>query len=67
MKLKPPVFKNAWPAFRKQMSVWSPKRLARILERIYEAEEMIKSAGPTGNAVISRLIGELSNAASKAR
>lgn len=67
MKLRPPVFKNMWPAFRAKMGIWSPKRLARMLERIYEAEEMIKSAGPTGAAVLTRLIADLSNAAAQLR
>ena len=67
MKLRPPVFKNQWPAFRAQMSLWPPKRLARILERIYDAEAKIKSAGPIGQAIIQKLIGDLSNAAARAK
>ena len=66
MKLKPPVFKQAWPAFRKLMSLWPPKRLTRILERVYECEAGIKAAGPTGNAIIRKLINELSQVAAKA-
>lgn len=67
MKLRPPVFKNMWPAFRAKMAIWSPRCLARLIERIYESEEMIKSAGPTGNAVLARLIADLSNAAAQLR
>lgn len=67
MKLRPPVFRNQWPAFRQQMTLWPPKRLARILERIYEAEAAIKQAGPTAEAIIAKLIGELSQAAAKAK
>ena len=67
MKLRPPVFKSDWPAFRANMSLWTPKRLARILERIYDAEATIKDAGPTGHAIIRRLIGELSNVAARGR
>ena len=67
MKLRPPVFKNAWPAFRQKLAIWSPKRLTRILERIYEAEEIIKSAGPTGEAILQRLIADLSQAAEQAK
>lgn len=66
MKLRPPVFKNAWPVFRAQMSLWSPKRLARILERIYDAEATIKNAGPAGTPIVRRLIGELSAVAERA-
>lgn len=67
MKLRPPVFKNAWPAFRQKLGIWSPKRLTRVLERVYDAEEMIKSAGPTGDAILQRLIADLSHAAEQAR
>jgi len=67
MKLRPPVFRNQWPAFRKHMTLWPPKRLARILERIYEAESAIKQAGPTGQAILQKLVGELSLAASRAK
>ena len=67
MKLRPPVFRNLWPSFRKQMTMWPPRRLARILERIYDAEAQIKQAGPTGDAIIRKLIGELSLVAAKAK
>ena len=65
MKLRPPIFKQIWPAFRKLMSLWPPKRLARILERVYECESDIKIAGPTGNAIIRKLINELSQVAAR--
>ncbi|MEM9669672.1 MAG: DNA polymerase III subunit delta [Pseudomonadota bacterium] len=63
MKLRPPVFKSDWPAFRSLMGLWSPKRLARILERIYEAEASIKQAGAMGDAQIRHLLLDLSKAA----
>lgn len=67
MKLKPPIFQNAWPAFRAIMVLWPPRRLARILERIYESEASIKTAGPMGEAILRKLIGELSAVAARAR
>lgn len=67
MKLRPPVFKNAWPEFRSQMSLWSPKRLARILERVYETESQIKIAGPLSEAIIRKLIFDLSSVAAQSK
>jgi len=67
MKLRPPVFKSDWPVFRSKMTLWTPKRLARIIERIYDAEATIKSSGPMGDAIIRKLISELSNVAASAR
>ena len=59
MKLRPPVFRNAWPQFRALMGIWSPKKLTRILERIHDAEQRVKSAGPTGNALVRKLLTDL--------
>ncbi|MEO9970645.1 MAG: DNA polymerase III subunit delta [Hyphomonadaceae bacterium] len=67
MKLKPPVFKNAWPAFRAKLSLWSPKRLARLIERIYDAEEASRTAGGLGLPVVRKLVADLSNVAAKAK
>lgn len=67
MKLRPPVFKQSWPAFRALLALWSPKRLARVLERIYDAEATIKSAGPLGEPVIRQLLNDLATAASAVR
>jgi DNA polymerase-3 subunit delta len=67
MKLKPPVFKQAWPAFRARLSLWSPKRLARLLERIYAAEETARTAGGLAAPVVRKLIADLANVASKAK
>ncbi|MEO0883211.1 MAG: DNA polymerase III subunit delta [Pseudomonadota bacterium] len=67
MKLRPPVFKSDWPAFRTLMSIWSPKRLSRTLERIYDAEATIKTAGPLGDALIRQLLLDLSRAAAAAK
>jgi len=63
MKLRPPVFKSDWPAFRNIMSLWSPKRLSRTLERIYDAEAEIKQAGPLGDGLVRQLFLDLAKAA----
>ena len=65
MKLRPPVFRNDWPKFRTLMNIWPPKRLKRILERVYDAEESIKTAGPTGGPLIRKLISELTHVAAQ--
>ena len=67
MKLKPPVFKQAWPAFRARLSLWSPKRLARLIERIYAAEEAARTAGHLAAPVLRKLIADLTNVAAKAK
>lgn len=66
-KLRPPVYPNDWPAFRDRMALWPPKRLSRILERIYEAEAMIKEYGHTGDAIVLKLISELAVTAARSR
>lgn len=67
MKLRPPVFKQAWPAFRARLSLWSPKRLARLLERVYAAEEASRTASGLGSPIVRKLIADLANVASKAK
>ncbi|KCZ91761.1 DNA polymerase III subunit delta [Hyphomonas johnsonii] len=66
MKLRPPVWQSDWPAFRARLAKWPPKRLARILERIYEAERQAKSGGASASPVVRVLITELARAAAAA-
>ena len=63
MKLRPPVWQSEWPAFSKRLRSWSPKRLARILERIYDAERQVKIEGPSGEPVLRMLMNDLARAA----
>ena len=67
MKLRPPVFKSAWPAFRGQMALWPSPRLLRLLERIYETELAAKTAGGLASAGVRRLVGDLTLAANRAK
>ena len=67
MKLRPPVFRSDWPAFRNMLALWSPKRLARVLERVYDTERQTKMAGPLGEAALRQLITDLSSAAAAAK
>lgn len=65
-KLRPPVFRTDWPAFRNLMALWPPKRLVRTLERIYDAEAQTKQAGPLGEALLRQLVADLCLAAERA-
>ncbi|MEL6258977.1 MAG: DNA polymerase III subunit delta [Pseudomonadota bacterium] len=63
MRLRPPVFKSAWPAFKARLDRWPPARLVRILERIYEAERLAKNAAATAEPALNTLILDLAKAA----
>lgn len=65
--LRPPVWPNEWPDFRKRMNTWPPKRLLRILERIHDAETQAKTAGATADPIIRLLINDLARVAEAAR
>lgn len=65
--LRPPVWPNDWPAFRKRMNTWTPKRLMRIMERIYDAERQAKTAGATAEPIVRLLINDLARVAEAAR
>lgn len=59
MKLRPPVFNNQWPAFRQRLSKWPGRRLHRILERLYDAEQQVKSSGTGSEAIVRMLMNDL--------
>lgn len=63
MKLRPPVWQSEWPRFSKRLQNWSPKRVARIIERVYEAEQQVKTAGPSGEAVLRILMKDIARVA----
>ncbi|MBK8197964.1 MAG: DNA polymerase III subunit delta [Acidobacteria bacterium] len=65
--LRPPVWPNEWPAFRKRMNTWTPKRLMRIMERIHDAERQAKTAGPTAEPIVRLLINDLARVAEAGR
>ncbi len=56
MKLRPPVFRSAWPAFRDLMAIWTPAKLSRLIERLYDCERDLKTAGRHGDALVRTLI-----------
>ena len=63
MKLRPPVWQSDWPAFSKRLRSWPPKRIARIIERVYEAEQQVKIAGPSGTPVLRILMKDIARVA----
>ena len=63
MKLRPPVWQSDWPAFSARLRNWPPKRIARIIERVYEAEQQVKTAGPTGAPVLRTLMKDIARVA----
>jgi len=65
--LRPPVWPNEWPAFRKRMNTWTPRRLMRIMERIHDAERQAKTAGATAEPIVRLLINDLARVAEGAR
>lgn len=67
MKLRPPVWKTEWPAFSNRLRQWSPKRLMRILERAYEAEQQVKTAGTSAEPVLRMLMNDLARVAAGGR
>ncbi|KCZ59970.1 DNA polymerase III subunit delta [Hyphomonas chukchiensis] len=66
MKLRPPVWQSDWPAFRARLGKWPQKRLMRIMERIYEAEQQAKSGSGSADPVVRVLMNELGQAAARA-
>jgi len=67
MKLRPPVWQSAWPSYKARLGRWPVRRLTRVLERIYDAEEQAKRAGGSADAVVRMLMNELARAAEAAR
>lgn len=67
MKLRPPVWQSEWPAFSARLRNWSPKRIARIIERVYEAEQQVKTSGPTGQPVLRMLMKDIARVAAGPR
>lgn len=63
MKLRPPVWQSEWPTFNARLRKWPAKRLMRIMERIYEAEEQAKSGSGSADPVVRILMNEIARAA----
>ena len=66
MKLRPPVWQNEWPAYNARLRKWPAKRLMRIMERIYEAEQQAKSGSGSADPAVRVLMNEIARAAEMA-
>lgn len=66
MKLKPPVFKNSWRAFRAKMDLWPATRLLRLLERIHDTEENAKLGSALAEPGLRDLVKSIAMTASRA-
>jgi len=63
MKLRPPVWQSEWGLFSARLRKWPTKRLMRVMERIYEAEQQAKSGSGSADPVIRVLMNEIARAA----
>lgn len=57
--LRPPVFFKVASAFQSQLRLWSPRRLAQILERLVDAEARCKTTGMPADAVCGQALTEI--------
>jgi DNA polymerase-3 subunit delta len=65
MRLRPPVFWKQKDGFRAQLRRWPLERLSQALERLLDAEIACKSSGGIADALASRCLFELSQAAAR--
>lgn len=65
-QLRPPVWPDQWPVFRKKLSAWSEARLIRLVGRIEACEAQVKSAGSIGDAAIRLFLNDIARAAAAA-
>ncbi len=55
MKLKPPVWKNEWPAFAARLRKWPATRLVRLVERLHDLEHLSKQQGGAADPATRQL------------
>lgn len=65
--LRPPVFFKQAGRFQAQLRWWKPADLGRALERLIEAEIKCKSTGAPSEAICSRALMTIANAANRRR
>ena len=63
MKLRPPVWKSEWPAYRARLGRWSLHRLTLAMARLHDAEADIKKAGGLAASSLRQLIRSFAMAA----
>lgn len=65
--LRPPVFFKQAARFEAQLRWWNPAELGRAFERLIEAEVKCKSTGAPAEAICSRALMTIANAANRRR
>ena len=63
--LRPPVFFAQQGAFRRQVSIWSPRALQSALTQSLETETQVKTAGAPADILVGRLLLALGQYANK--
>jgi len=66
-KLRPPIFGPAWAAFARRLNQWPPMKLSRLLERVHDCEYDAKQSGPIADALLKRLVSDITRQASTRR
>lgn len=66
-RLRPPVFFKLQTPVRRQLRIWSPKALAKALERLMETEAACKRTGAPAELLTTRTLFGLTVQAARAR
>ncbi|MEM1106828.1 MAG: DNA polymerase III subunit delta [Pseudomonadota bacterium] len=66
-RLRPPVWRDQWPAFRDCLRLWPPASLVRALARIRDTEADAKLAAAMSAPSLRRLVASLSQHAAARR
>ncbi|MEM9739590.1 MAG: DNA polymerase III subunit delta [Pseudomonadota bacterium] len=59
MRLRPPVWRDHWPAFRDTLRYWSPTMILRLLTRIHDCEANAKQSGAMAAPATRHLITDI--------
>lgn len=65
-QLRPPVWPDQWPTFRRKLQAWNEARLVRLIGRIEACEAQVKSAGAIGDAATRLFLNDIARAAAAA-
>ena len=58
-KLRPPVWRDQWPAFRTRLSAWPETRLVRLVARLHACEADAKLAGAISAPTVRQLLSDI--------
>ena len=59
MRLRPPVWRDQWPAFKASLRSWTPAMLVRLLARIHQCEADAKTAGAMAGPATRHLVTDI--------